>query len=48
MIAVGWVMLRVVPLSPVYPSIVAGIFTVWSAITYIRQGQRILCGKNVV
>ncbi len=51
MIAIGWVMLRVtdispVYISPVYPCIVAGIFTVWSCITYIRQGQRILRGMN--
>lgn len=44
MFAIGWVMLRVVPISPVYPCIVAGIFTVWSSVAYIRQGQRILRG----
>ncbi len=42
MIAIGWVMLRVVPVPPVYPSIVAGIFTVWSALLYLREGTRIL------
>ncbi|MEX1048146.1 MAG: CDP-diacylglycerol--glycerol-3-phosphate 3-phosphatidyltransferase [Akkermansiaceae bacterium] len=45
MIAVGWVMLRVLPVSPGYPSAVAAFFTVWSSIIYIRQGQRILRGE---
>ncbi len=44
MVALGWVMLRVVPLSPVYPCLVAAVFTIWSSVTYIRQGQRILRG----
>ncbi|MES2474744.1 MAG: CDP-diacylglycerol--glycerol-3-phosphate 3-phosphatidyltransferase [Verrucomicrobiota bacterium] len=44
MFALGWVMLRVVPLSPVYPCLVAALFTVWSSVAYIRQGQRILRG----
>lgn len=42
MIAIGWVMLRVVPLSPVYPAILAGIFTVWSAFIYVNQGLGII------
>ncbi len=42
MIAIGWVMLKLVPLSPIYPSILAGIFTLWSAIIYIRQGLAII------
>lgn len=44
MFAVGWVMLRVVLLPPVYPCAVAAIFTIWSGIAYIRQGRRILRG----
>ena len=46
MFAIGWVMLRLTDISPVYPCIVAGIFTIWSSIAYIRQGQRILCGRE--
>jgi CDP-diacylglycerol--glycerol-3-phosphate 3-phosphatidyltransferase len=42
MFALGWVMLRVVPLSPVYPCLVAAVFTIWSSMAYIRQGQHIL------
>lgn len=42
MFAIGWVMLKVVPLSPLYPSIIAGIFTLWSAVAYIRQGIGII------
>ena len=45
MFAVGWVMLRMEAVSPVYPSLVAGVFTVWSSVAYIRQGQRILRGR---
>jgi CDP-diacylglycerol--glycerol-3-phosphate 3-phosphatidyltransferase/cardiolipin synthase len=47
MFAIGWVMLRLTDISPVYPCIVAGGFTIWSTIAYIRQGQRILRGEEV-
>jgi len=40
MFAIGWVMLKVVPFSPVWPCIVAGVFTVWSTIDYVREGLR--------
>ncbi|MGJ8673392.1 CDP-alcohol phosphatidyltransferase family protein [Rubritalea sp.] len=37
----GWVMLKVVPLSPLYPTIVAAVLTLWSSWAYslncIRQ-----------
>lgn len=46
MFAIGWVMLRVTEISPVYPCAVAAFFTVWSSIAYIRQGQRILRGRE--
>ena len=46
MFAIGWVMLRVTDISPVYPCAVAAVFTVWSSIAYIRQGQRILRGRE--
>jgi CDP-diacylglycerol--glycerol-3-phosphate 3-phosphatidyltransferase len=46
MFAIGWVMLRLTDISPVYPCIVAGVFTIWSSIAYIRQGQRILRGDE--
>lgn len=42
MIALGWVMLKVVPFPPTWPCIVAAVFTVWSTIAYIRQGFLIL------
>ncbi len=42
MFAIGWVMLRVTQLSPVYPCMLAGALTIASGITYIRQGQKIL------
>jgi CDP-diacylglycerol--glycerol-3-phosphate 3-phosphatidyltransferase/cardiolipin synthase len=44
MFALGWVMLKVVPLSPEWPCALAAVFTVWSAITYVRQGLGILRG----
>lgn len=46
MFAIGWVMLRVTDISPVYPCAVAAFFTIWSSIAYIRQGQRILRGRE--
>jgi CDP-diacylglycerol--glycerol-3-phosphate 3-phosphatidyltransferase len=42
MFALGWVMLKVVPFPPSWPCVVAAVFTVWSAITYIRQGLHLL------
>jgi CDP-diacylglycerol--glycerol-3-phosphate 3-phosphatidyltransferase/cardiolipin synthase len=42
MFALGWVMLKIVPLSPVWPCLVAGFFTIWSAVAYIRHGIVIL------
>ena len=47
MVAVGWVMLRLPLLKPEIPCLIAAVFTVWSSITYIRQGQRILRGVEV-
>jgi CDP-diacylglycerol--glycerol-3-phosphate 3-phosphatidyltransferase len=40
MVALGWVMLKVVPFSPLYPAAIAALFTVWSAVDYIRAGLR--------
>ena len=47
MFALGWVMLRVTDISPLYPCAVAAFFTIWSSIAYVRQGQRILHGQEV-
>ncbi len=46
MFAIGWVMLRVVSISPIYPCALAVFFTLWSSVTYIRQGQQILRGGD--
>jgi CDP-diacylglycerol--glycerol-3-phosphate 3-phosphatidyltransferase len=46
MFALGWVMLKVVPLTPAWPCALAAVFTVWSTIAYIRQGLRILGGHG--
>jgi len=40
MILLGWVMLKIIPLDPIYPTVVAAIFTVWSGIEYFREGLR--------
>ena len=40
MILLGWVMLKIIPLSPIYPTILASIFTLWSGIEYFRQGLK--------
>lgn len=45
MFALGWVMLRVTIFTPVIPCAVAAVFTIWSSIAYIRQGQAILRGQ---
>ena len=42
MFALGWVMLQVYLLDPIYPCVLAAIFTVWSTVAYVRQGLRIL------
>lgn len=38
MFALGWVMLKIVPFSPIYPCIVAAVFTIWSGIAYFITG----------
>lgn len=40
MIAVGWVMLKVDLLPPLYPCLLAALFTVWSAVNYYREAAR--------
>lgn len=40
MTLLGWVMLKFIPLSPLYPTIIATIFTIWSGIEYFREGLR--------
>lgn len=45
MFALGWVMLRVFPVSPVWPCVVATVFTVASAGLYVQQGLGILRGR---
>lgn len=42
MFALGWVMLRVTWFPPFWPCVVAGVFTVWSTVAYVRQGIGIL------
>jgi CDP-diacylglycerol--glycerol-3-phosphate 3-phosphatidyltransferase len=40
MIAIGWVMLKVNVLPPVYPCILAAVFTLWSAVNYYLEASR--------
>lgn len=40
MFAVGWVMLKTGNLPPVYPCLVAAVFTLWSAAHYYLQASR--------
>jgi CDP-diacylglycerol--glycerol-3-phosphate 3-phosphatidyltransferase/cardiolipin synthase len=47
MVALGWVMLRVFPVSPVWPCAVAAGLTVISAGLYLRQGVGILRNGGV-
>jgi len=46
MLALGWVMLRVDLLSPIYPAALAALFTIWSGIDYFRFGMRQLQGAE--
>ena len=46
LIALGWVMLKLLPFSPLYPAIVAAVFTVWSGVDYIRMGISQLPGRK--
>lgn len=47
MFALGWVMLKVVPIQPTWPCVVAAFFTLWSTVAYIRTGIHILRGNGV-
>lgn len=38
MFTLGWVMLRFVPFSPLYPCLFATVFCVWSCYAYVRSG----------
>ncbi len=40
MFAVGWVMLKMGSLPPVYPCLVAAVFTLWSAAHYYLEASR--------
>jgi len=40
MIAIGWVMLKVDLLPPLYPCLLAALFTLWSAVNYYREARR--------
>lgn len=45
-LVIGWVMLKAIPLSPLYPCIIAAFFTLWSTIEYFRQGLAMLRQAN--
>ncbi len=40
MITLAWVMLKIIPLDPLYPTAGAGVFVVLSGIVYFRKGLR--------
>lgn len=42
MFVLGWVMLKVVPFSPLAPCLLAAVFTLGSGVNYVRQGLHIL------
>ena len=41
-IVLGWVMLKIIPISPQYPCLLASIFILWSMLKYIQTGIAIL------
>ena len=45
-VVLGWVILRVTELSPVYPCAMAGVFVLLSMFQYIRQGMQIMSGES--
>lgn len=47
MFALGWVMLKFVPFSPLYPAVIASIFTVWSGVAYFQTGLKLLQESDV-
>jgi CDP-diacylglycerol--glycerol-3-phosphate 3-phosphatidyltransferase/cardiolipin synthase len=47
MFALGWVMLRIMPFSPLYPCALAGLLTLWSGVAYFTQGLRLLQAADV-
>lgn len=40
MIAMGWIMLKFTGISPLYPTLLATVFTIWSAYEYYMMGYR--------
>ena len=40
MLALGWVMLRIIPIDPIFPCALAAVFTLWSGYAYLRDGIR--------
>jgi len=46
-LVLGWVMLKIIPLSPIYPCIFAAVFTLWSTLKYLQQGLRILKAESL-
>ena len=40
MVAIGWVMLKVDILPPLYPCLIAAVFTLWSAVNYYQEASR--------
>jgi len=41
-VVIGWIMLKVITASPLYPCLFAAFFTLWSMLEYIQQGLAIL------
>lgn len=40
MFAIGWVMLKWIPLSPAYPCLLASVFIIWSAFAYYQDARK--------
>lgn len=43
----GWVMLKVIPFSPLYPTIIAAVLTLWSSWAYVLDAIKLLNGITV-
>jgi len=42
MVALGWIMLKILPFSPLIPTLISSVFTIASGIIYFKQGLGLL------
>lgn len=40
LVTIGWIMLKIIPLSPLYPTLIAAILTLWSSWAYVLNALK--------